>query len=77
MHRFTQLAQMLTCLTSLGRSSGNGTFGIQTTSLTGIEFDDQFKPNGAPNSVSSQAAVHVAAGEIWYRMYELSPAITC
>jgi hypothetical protein len=61
---------MLTCLISLGRSSGNGTFGIQTIGLTGIEFDDQFKPEGAPNSVSSQTVVHVAAGEIWYRMYE-------
>ncbi|KIM28702.1 hypothetical protein M408DRAFT_131454 [Serendipita vermifera MAFF 305830] len=50
----------------LGRSSGNGTFGIQTTKLSGIEFDDSFKPTGAGRNTLAQTAVHVAAGEHWY-----------
>ncbi|PVF95626.1 FAD-binding domain-containing protein [Serendipita vermifera] len=50
----------------LGRSSGNGTFAIQTIKLKGIEFDDNFKPHGAPNNVSPQGVVHVSAGEHWY-----------
>ncbi|PVG02323.1 FAD-binding domain-containing protein [Serendipita vermifera] len=50
----------------LGRSSGNGTFGIQTINLKGIEFDDEFKPAGAPNDLSPQGVVHVASGEHWY-----------
>ncbi|PVF95631.1 FAD-binding domain-containing protein [Serendipita vermifera] len=56
----------------LGRSSGNGTFGIQTINLRGIDFDDDFKPYGAPNNVSPQPVVHIAAGEIWYRVYEVA-----
>ncbi|CAG8676904.1 595_t:CDS:2, partial [Acaulospora colombiana] len=54
----------------LGRSAGNGTFGIQTINLKGIEFDDHFKPSGAPNNVSPQGVVHVAAGEHWYCKFE-------
>ncbi|KIM28701.1 hypothetical protein M408DRAFT_131429 [Serendipita vermifera MAFF 305830] len=50
----------------LGRSSGNGTFGIQTIKLKGIEFDDTFRPKGSPSGTASQTAVHIAAGEHWY-----------
>ncbi|KIM28700.1 hypothetical protein M408DRAFT_131439 [Serendipita vermifera MAFF 305830] len=53
----------------LGRSSGNGTFGIQTIKLKGIEFDDSFKPKGSPPGTASQTAVHIAAGEHWYCTY--------
>ncbi|PVF95633.1 FAD-binding domain-containing protein [Serendipita vermifera] len=53
----------------LGRSSGNGTFGIQTINLKGIEFDDHFKPAGAPYDVSPQGVVHVGAGEHWWYVY--------
>lgn len=51
---------------SLGRSSGNGTFGIQTVKPKGVEFDDNFRPSGAPDNVSLRGVVHVAAGEHWY-----------
>ncbi|PVF95627.1 FAD-binding domain-containing protein [Serendipita vermifera] len=50
----------------LGRSSGSGTFAIQTINLKGIEFDDHFKPSGVPGTVSPQGVVHVSAGELWY-----------
>jgi hypothetical protein len=56
---------------SLGRSSGNGTFGIQTINLRGIEFDDNFKPAGAEGDISPEPVVHVAAGEHWYCMSTL------
>jgi hypothetical protein len=51
---------------SLGRSSGNGTFAIQTIKLKGIEFDDNFKPQGAPYDASPQGVIHISAGEHWY-----------
>jgi hypothetical protein len=51
---------------SLGRSSGNGTFAIQTINLKGIEFEDGFKPTGAPGNAAPQGVVHVASGEHWY-----------
>ncbi|PVF95629.1 FAD-binding domain-containing protein [Serendipita vermifera] len=54
----------------LGRSSGNGTFGIQTINLKGIDFDDSFKPDSAPNDRPPQSVVHIAAGEMWYRVYQ-------
>ncbi|PVF95632.1 FAD-binding domain-containing protein, partial [Serendipita vermifera] len=53
----------------VGRSSGNGTFGIQTINLKGIEFNDNFKPAGSPNNFSPLRVVHVAAGEHWYYVY--------
>ncbi|KAG8815885.1 hypothetical protein FRC17_000560, partial [Serendipita sp. 399] len=58
----------------LGRSSGNGTFGISTINLKGIQFDDSFKPNGAPAGSASQTAVHVGAGEHWYFVYKAADA---
>jgi hypothetical protein len=57
---------LLNVLDSVGRSSGNGTFGIQMINLKGIDFEDHFKPSGAPNNVLPQRVVHVAAGEHWY-----------
>ncbi|PVF95630.1 FAD-binding domain-containing protein [Serendipita vermifera] len=54
----------------LGRSSGNGTFGIQTINLKGIDFDDNFKPDCAPDDKTPQSVVHIAAGEMWYRVYQ-------
>jgi hypothetical protein len=62
-------------LFSLGRSSGNGTFGIQTIKLKGIDFDDNFKPAGAEGNVSPQPAVHVGAGEHWYCMSPLKDSL--
>lgn len=52
-------------LSSLGRSSGNGTFGIQTILLKGITFENDYKLTGAPRGTSGQAVVHVASGEQW------------
>ncbi|PVG02325.1 hypothetical protein CPB86DRAFT_794542 [Serendipita vermifera] len=45
----------------LGRSSGNGTFAIQTIDLKGLEFNDTFIPAGDPNNTSPQWVVHIAA----------------
>lgn len=53
-------------LCSLGRSSGSGTFGIQTIDLKGITFADNWKPQGAPSSVAGQSVVTVGAGEHTY-----------
>ncbi|KAG8815883.1 hypothetical protein FRC17_000558 [Serendipita sp. 399] len=58
----------------LGRSSGTGTFGISTIDLKGIQFDDTFKPSGAPAGSASQTAVHVGAGEHWYFVYKAADA---
>ncbi|CCA73609.1 related to FAD binding domain protein-Neosartorya fischeri [Serendipita indica DSM 11827] len=49
----------------LGRSSGNGTFGISTIKLKGINFVDSYTLAGAPPGASPVSVVHVAAGEHW------------
>ncbi|PVG02321.1 FAD-binding domain-containing protein [Serendipita vermifera] len=54
----------------LGRSSGNGTFAIQTINLKGIEFVDSFRPSGAPSSLASQSVAHIGAGEHWWYVYK-------
>ncbi|KDQ14537.1 hypothetical protein BOTBODRAFT_174716 [Botryobasidium botryosum FD-172 SS1] len=48
----------------LGRSSGEGSFGIQTIKLKGITFNDTFVPDGC--DATSQATVTVGAGEHFY-----------
>ncbi|PVG03844.1 FAD-binding domain-containing protein [Serendipita vermifera] len=53
-----------------GRSSGNGTFAIHTINLKGIEFQDNFKPNGAPSNSAPLSVVHVGAGEHWWHVYK-------
>lgn len=49
----------------LGRSSGNGTFGISTIKLKGIDFVNSFTLAGAPQGASPESVVHIAAGEHW------------
>ncbi|KDQ14470.1 hypothetical protein BOTBODRAFT_342903 [Botryobasidium botryosum FD-172 SS1] len=56
----------------LGRSSGSGTFSIQTINLKGIAFYDSFVPSGC--RVSPQNAVTVAAGHHFTDVYKAADA---
>ncbi|KDQ07937.1 hypothetical protein BOTBODRAFT_38376 [Botryobasidium botryosum FD-172 SS1] len=56
----------------LGKSSGKGSFAIQTIRLKGITFDDGFIPSEC--DVPAEKAVTVAAGEYWYDVYKAADA---
>ncbi|KAE8371861.1 hypothetical protein BDV26DRAFT_298399 [Aspergillus bertholletiae] len=54
----------------LGRSSGEGAFGIWTHNMKGIEFHDSFTPQGAPADAHGMPAVTLQAGEQWFDVYQ-------
>ncbi|KDQ13500.1 hypothetical protein BOTBODRAFT_369409 [Botryobasidium botryosum FD-172 SS1] len=56
----------------LGKSSGKGSFAIQTIHMKGITFEDNFVP--AACDVPAQKAVTVAAGEHFYDLYKAADA---
>ncbi|KDQ07936.1 hypothetical protein BOTBODRAFT_192090 [Botryobasidium botryosum FD-172 SS1] len=56
----------------LGKSSGKGSFAIQTIHMKGITFDDNFIPTGC--DASAHKAVTVAAGEHWADVYREADA---
>ncbi|KAG8872832.1 hypothetical protein FRC20_008979 [Serendipita sp. 405] len=58
----------------LGRSSGNGTFGISTIDLKGIQFEDNFTLNHGSARSAAQSVVHIGAGEHWYYVYKAADA---
>lgn len=51
--------------TSLGRSSGRGSFSIWTHNLKGREWTDTFVAEGAPQGTEGVSAVTLQAGEQW------------
>ncbi|KDQ10549.1 hypothetical protein BOTBODRAFT_190389 [Botryobasidium botryosum FD-172 SS1] len=56
----------------LGKSSGKGSFGIQTIHMKGITFKDSFVPTAC--NVPAQKAVSVAAGELFSDLYKATDA---
>ncbi|CAE6458193.1 unnamed protein product [Rhizoctonia solani] len=54
----------------LGRSSGEGSFGIWTHNLKGINFTDSFVASGCPRNETAQPAVTVKAAEQWLDVYK-------
>ncbi|CCO36641.1 hypothetical protein BN14_10783 [Rhizoctonia solani AG-1 IB] len=58
----------------LGRSSGEGSFGIWTHNLKGINFTNSFVVDGCPQNETSQPAVTVKAAEQWLDVYKAADA---
>jgi len=56
---------LLTSMSSLGRSSGAGAFSIWTHNLKGREWLKSFVPKGAPSGTPGTQAVTLQAGEQW------------
>lgn len=56
--------------TSLGRSSGRGSFSIWTHNLKGKEWHQSFSARGAPKGTPGVPAVTLQAGEQWLGMAE-------
>ncbi|KDQ07938.1 hypothetical protein BOTBODRAFT_192092 [Botryobasidium botryosum FD-172 SS1] len=56
----------------LGKSSGKGSFGIQTIHMKGITFEDDFVLSGCEGP--TEKALTVAAGEHWYDVYKAADA---